>query len=177
MMPTRSFDFFCTPEELSKALVETLGSSADVSFFVENQKYGWPLKQVRLKDAIVDQSKLLWAEAGSHVPDSFLGLVRIRFPYYRDKALCMSSIAIKTDGDVRGQKRGVQLYERLRKSVRRWLKRGLWGVNIESGGEHFYNDLYVSDGAIHEYQSGWVLMPEAGDGLVRFEYRARDSVR
>ena len=169
-MRTRSFDFFCTPEELSEILIRVSEDLADVSFFTEGPKGDLPLKHVGLREVVSDWPKVLWANTGKAEPKSFLGLVRVRPPRYRGRALCMASFAIKAEIDK--DKENVGLYERLKRIMRLRLKPGLWGVNTKYGGERFYRDIYISDGAIDEFRSRSELAPEAGDGFVRFYYRS-----
>lgn len=169
-MPTRSFDFFCLPDEALHALGETIPDTSVVSLYTEGARGGLPLKLVRPEE-LAHPPKVLWANVGKNEPRSFLGLVRICLPRYEENMLCMGSIAIKAEGDQNDIPANLKLYEQVKKAFRQRLKPGLWGINRKYGGEHFYKNLYISEGAVAQFRGGRELAPEAGDGFVRFEYR------
>ena len=130
---------------------------------------------VSLEILALNGPAVLWTGVEGNVPKSFLGLVRICLPRYRENLLCMASIDIKFEGDERRFAPNLKLYERLKKVLKRGLVPGLWGVNRKYGGEHFYRNLHISEGAIAQFRSGRELAPELGGGFVRFEYRDPDA--
>jgi len=87
----------------------------------------------------------------------------------------MASISIKVDAADSDSKANIALYRTLKRALAKNLKCGLWGINTKYGGEHFYKDICISDGAISEFHAGHELAPEGGDGFVRFEYRTAAS--
>lgn len=138
-------------------------------FFVESTK--GDLERASVEDMAIRTAKVLWATADGSQPTTFLGLVRIMQPRYKENLLCMASIGMKVDAADTGSKRNIDLYRALKGELGKHLRRGVWGVNTKFGGEHYYKDIGISDGAISEYRAGRELAPELGDGFVRFEYR------
>jgi hypothetical protein len=61
-----------------------------------------------------------------------------------------------------------RIYGRLRKALRSQLKQGVWGRNSDTGGEHFYKDILISDGAADAARKGLVLRTLLGGGFVTF---------
>ncbi len=177
MMRTRSFNFFCMPDELLVILSHCFEALDGVSMFIGGADGRLPLRRIDLEEVTVDQPRVLWMEAGKDQPESFLGLIRLSLPQFRNKALCMASIAIKADGKVERVNTNLKAYEILKSALRQKLSPGLWGVNRHTGGEHFYKDLYISAAAISQFRSGLELAPEGCDGFVRFEYRDYDTGR
>ena len=126
------------------------------------------------EDLSLVHANALWATANKKKPTTFLGLVQIIPPCYKDNLLCMASIAIKADASDDTSEANIRLYHHLKKSLKKGFRRGIWGINTKFGGEHFYKDMYISDGAISEFRKKYELAPENGDGFVRFEYRIGD---
>jgi hypothetical protein len=174
-MRTRSFSFFCVPEEMPGALAEAFERLDDMSIFTESDQGDLPLSRIGLEKMTADRPKVLWIAANGNQPESFLGLIRLFLPRYKNNALCMSSIAIKADSDDEKFALNLKLFEQLKKLLRQRLKPGLWGANTVYGGEHFYRNYYISDAAISQFRLGRELAPEGGDRFVRFEYRDHDT--
>jgi hypothetical protein len=174
-MATRSFDFFCVPEEAFDVLADALRDAPIALLYTEGPKGGLPLRRTSLDNAIANNHTVLWASAGDDEPTSFLGLVRIWLPRYRENLLCMASIGVKVGSDGEKFTANLKLYERLKKAFKQRLRAGIWGVNRKYGGEQFYKNYYISDGAIMQFRAGRELAPEGGDGFVRFEYRTGET--
>lgn len=165
MMQTKRFSFFCLPFEL----VETFcpRERACAKFFFENEKGTLCAAPVNY----LSTTRALWATVAEKKPKRLLGLLEIIPPRYKADLLCMASIAIKGDTQDETFRANVQLFRDVKKELERKFRRGVWGVNIRYGGEHYYNDIRISDGALAEHANGYLLAPEGGDGYVRFEYR------
>jgi len=60
------------------------------------------------------------------------------------------------------------LYRTIRKELTRCLKRGIWGRNSITGGEHFYKEILISKNVERAARAGLVLRTQLGDGFVTF---------
>jgi hypothetical protein len=168
---TKSFEFFCTLAEFSHSLNAVMPEFPNASLLVEESGSDWQLKRLGFAEADLGAYDHVWVNALHDIPDNFLGLVRIGIPKLTPNELQNASIAIKYYYNVAGHSDGVRFYDRCRKELKKSFKPGLWGINMLTGAEKFYRDLYISDGAIQESISGRRLVPEGGGGFVKFEYR------
>jgi hypothetical protein len=147
-------------------LVERVGFN--LAFYAEGPD-GSMLKMTSLETFAAGDGDILWINSGDEYPLSFLGIVQVVAPRIVRGDLRLASIAIK-DGHS-GNRENYRIYKYIVKFLKDKYRAGVWGVNEKSGGEAYYKDIYISDGAMAETANGVKLAPEGGGGFVRFELR------
>jgi hypothetical protein len=103
--------------------------------------------------------------------DSLANIAQIWFPIRVEGDLRMGEVGmLVTDSGLGPQMRELQeeIYRALRKELTARLKRGVWGRNSNTGGEHFYKDILISKDVEDAARKGLVLRPLLGDGFVTF---------
>jgi hypothetical protein len=103
--------------------------------------------------------------------DSPANIVQVSFPAEVEGELRMGEVGILiTDSALDSQMRDLyqSLYRTIRKEMTRCLKRGVWGRNSNTGREHFYKEILISEDVERAARSGLVLRTLLGDGFVRF---------
>ena len=102
---------------------------------------------------------------------SLADIVQVSFPASVEGELRMGEVGMLiADSELDSQMRDLQqsLYRTIRKELIRCLKRGVWGRNSNTGGEHFYKEILISKDVEHAARAGLVLRTQLGDGFVTF---------
>jgi hypothetical protein len=103
--------------------------------------------------------------------DSMANIVQVWFPMRVEGALRMGEVGmLVTDSELDSQMRKLQgeIYRALHKELSKRLKRGVWGRNSNTGGEHFYKDILISKEVETAARSGLILRSLMGDGFVTY---------
>ncbi len=103
--------------------------------------------------------------------DSLANIVQVWFPMRVESTLRMGEVGmLVTDSELDGRMRELQeeIYRTLRKELTRRFKRGVWGRNSNTGGEHFYKDILISKEVESAARAGLALRTQLGDGFVTF---------
>lgn len=103
--------------------------------------------------------------------ESLANIVQVSFPASVEGELRMGEVGMLiTDSGLDSRMRDLQqnLYRAIRKELTRRLKRGVWGRNSNTGGEHFYKEILISKDVERAARVGLVLRTQLGDGFVTF---------
>lgn len=103
--------------------------------------------------------------------DPLANIVQVWFPVRVEGDLRMGEVGmLVTDSELDSQMRELQgdIYRALRKELTSRFKRGVWGRNSNTGGEHFYKDILISKDVENAARNGLILRSQLGDGFVTY---------
>jgi hypothetical protein len=103
--------------------------------------------------------------------DSLANIVQLWFPLRVEGDLRMGEVGMliaDSELDSRLCELQGRIYDELRKELASRFKRGVWGRNSNTGGEHFYKEILISKDIENAARAGLVLRPQLGDGFVTF---------
>ena len=166
--------FFCYPQEL-KAILDVVFAKNGVELCVATKRGDrWFFREASAETS-PDRPPVFYV----HHPDmtkedgldSLANIVQIWLPALMGGDLRMGEVGMLiTDSELDGRVRELQgeIYSVLRKELTSRFKRGVWGRNSNTGGEHFYKDILISKAAEDAARAGLILKPQLGDGFVTY---------
>ena len=183
-MPTKNFQFFALPEEMSQ-LLHVLTAAEDFWFVaLENDSY----RQVKLEELTGTSSESIerlfiatappsddQLNASEIVPAKF-GWLQIDIPKQSGQQLFLADFAMKSDWydekskNVVVNKQLAPVYRRLRSRLRDSLGSPVWACNVKTGGKSSYSDMGITRGAAQWEKEGGELR-QFGVENVRFSAR------
>jgi hypothetical protein len=172
---SKGLSFFCEPEELKPVLEAVLSRTGTRLCRAEKREGRWFLHEVAGPEASRKGIPQFYACPPAMITggslDSLANIAQIWFPIRVEGDLRMGEVGmLVTDSGLGPQMRELQeeIYRALRKELTARLKRGVWGRNSNTGGEHFYKDILISKDVEDAARKGLVLRPLLGDGFVTF---------
>jgi hypothetical protein len=166
--------FFCLPEELANLLDPILAKAGAQLCIAEERGSRHYFRAFSAEDLnrVVPQFYVCtpaMAATGGLV--SLANLVEAWFPVFKDRRLRMGRVALlAAESELSEEQRKLQeeFYRDARKALTTNFRRGVLGKSSKTGGEHFYEDILISDRAASAYAEGVVLASLLGDGFVTF---------
>lgn len=172
---SKGLSFFCEPEELKPVLEAVLSRTGTRLCRAEKREGRWVLHEVAEPEASRKGIPQFYACPPAMITggslDSLANIAQIWFPMRVEGDLRMGEVGmLVADSGLEHQMRELQeeIYRALRKELTARLKRGVWGRNSNTGGEHFYKDILISKNVEDAARKGLVLRPLLGDGFVTF---------
>ena len=172
---SKALSFFADPGELNP-IVEAVLSAAGARLCRAHKREGrWVFQEVQSDDTHTSAVPQFYACLPGMIKevglDSLANLVQVWFPKRIGSDLCMGEVGMliaDSELDARLCQLQARIYGELRKELTSRFKRGVWGRNSNTGGEHFYKDILISKDIETATRSGLILRPQLGDGFVTF---------
>lgn len=172
---SKGLRFFCFPDEL-RAVLEPVLAARHVSLCIADKRQN---RYFFREAASIEAEARRYSEFYPCHPamikegglDSMANIVQVWFPMRVEGALRMGEVGmLVTDSELDSQMRKLQgeIYRALHKELSKRLKRGVWGRNSNTGGEHFYKDILISKEVETAARSGLILRSLMGDGFVTY---------
>jgi hypothetical protein len=176
---SKGVSFYCHPEELI-AIVEPILSKAGMQLCTTRKHADRELPIALSSPASAKSTYPRFYVCSPAMSEgsglrTLAGIVQIWFPEIVEGSLRMGEIGmLVAESELDGQLQNLQetLYRTLRKALVGAFRRGVWGRNSKTGGEHFYRDILISQRAVGMYSDGIVLATQLGDGFVTFHVQA-----
>ena len=172
---SKGLSFFSDPGELEPILDAVLSRAGARLCRAEKRDGRWFFLEVAppgaSKNAVPQFYVCLPAMVKEHGLDSLANIVQVWFPTRGEGDLRMGEVGMLiADSELNGRLRELQgtIYGELRKELLKCFKRGVWGRNSNTGGEHFYKEILISKGVESAARAGLILRPQLGDGFVTF---------
>jgi hypothetical protein len=172
---SKGLSFFSDPGELRPILEAVLSKTGTRLCRAEERDDRWFFREVRTPEVEADVRPKFYVchpamrkEGGL---DSLANIVQVWYPIRVGGDLRMGEVGmLVTESELDNQMRELQgeIYRALRKELTTRFKRGVWGRNSNTGGEHFYKDILISRDVESAARAGLVLRPQLGDGFVTF---------
>lgn len=167
--------FFCLPEELP-SLLEPILAKSEAQLCVAKEKGGrYYFRRALFPEDLQAVDPQFYTcvptMTGARGLDSLANLVQVWFPVLSGVGLRMGRIAmLVTESGLSAELRKLQeeIYRDSRKALMKNFRRGVLGRNSKTGGEHFYNNIFISERAARAYEDGVVLATLMGDGFVTY---------
>ena len=167
--------FFSEPEELKPILEAVLSKTGTGLCRAKKRENRWFFSEVMTPEVEAGARPRFYACHPAMIKegslDSLANIVQVWFPVRVEGDLRMGEVGmLVTDSELDVQMRELQreIYRALRKELAGRFKRGVWGRNSNTGGEHFYKDILISKGVEDAARNGLILRPLLGDGFVTF---------
>lgn len=157
---SKSVRFFCKPEELVEIVVKAGSSSEFRICRAEERKSRWYFQEVRIADIDMHCAPLFLYPAHLDQGDglrSRANIVNVWFPVRTDGDLRMGEVGLLIgESDLSDSMRKAQgrVFRELRAELAGRLKRGAWARNTNTGGQSYYEDIYISGGVEAAARSG-----------------------
>jgi hypothetical protein len=182
MNNSKGVRFFCHPEELQTILDPVLSKTGTQLCIVERRGD----REFLIESSSARATKSTYPKFYVCSPAMISGsglrtladVVQIWFPAVIDGSLRMGEIGMLVDEselDAGLQKLQNTVYRALRKVLVDTFRKGVWGRNAKTGGEHFYSDILISDRAMRMHADGIVLATQMGDGFVTYHVETRKA--
>lgn len=173
---SKELTFFCLPEELQAILTPMLARTGGRLCTATERKAGhYQFKDVFFPEAlnVINPQSYICFSTMLATEDfaSLVGIVQVWFPVLRGERLRMGRVAmLVAESELTTDLRETQeeFFREIRKALTKRFRRGVLGRNSKTGGEHFYNDILISERAARAYADGTVLATLMGDGFVTF---------
>jgi hypothetical protein len=172
---SKAFRFFCEPEELQEIVQAVLSRTGTRLCRAQKREGRWTFREIASREANERDFPQFYACDPAMVKqgslDSLANIVQVWFPMRVETTLRMGEVGmLVTDSELDSPMRTLQgeIYRALRKELTRRFKRGVWGRNSNTGGEHFYKDILISKEVESAARAGLVLRTQLGDGFVTF---------
>lgn len=166
--------FFCYPQELKNILDAVLAKNGVGLCVAMEQDGRWSFREAEA-EAKPSRPPVFYVYHSGMMKDtgldSLANIVQIWFPMRVDGDLRMGEVGMMiTESDLDGGVQALQgrVYDALHKELVNRFKRGVWGRNSNTGGEHFYKDILISRDVENAARAGLVLRPQLGDGFVTY---------
>lgn len=167
--------FFCNPDELKTVLEPVLAESGARLCIAEKRGKRWFLVDGAPPETTKARYPKFYpchpAMTSAEGLDSLANIVQVWYPVLEESRLRMGEIGmLVTDSELPAKLRELQedIYRETRKVLTKSFRRGVWARNSNTGGEHFYRDILISEGAVRAYDQGMVLATQMGDGFVTY---------
>jgi len=174
--------FFCLPEELPTLLQPILAKGGAQLCVVKEKGGRYHFRRALLPEDLEAADQQFYTcvptMAAAYGLESLANLVQVWFPVLKDNRLRMGRIAmLVTESELEPEvcKLQEEIYRDVRKALMKNFGRGVLGRNSKTGGEHFYNDILISERAARAYAGGTVLATLMGDGFVTYHVRSSDA--
>jgi|SRR6185437_15408344 len=172
---SKELSFFSDPDEL-KTVLEAVLSGVGARLCRADKREGrWFLRDIaspEVEKSAVAQFYVCFPEMIKEDGiGSLANIVQVWFPARAEGELRMGEVGmLVADSELDGRLCELQgeIYHRLRKELISRFKRGVWGRNSNTGGEHFYKEILISKDIESAARAGLVLRPQLGDGFVTF---------
>lgn len=166
-MASRSLRFFVTPDEFSTWLAE-LAAKEGLSFWMRTppEHHG---RELSLEQAMTASTwRFYIGDRGAEVTDggelnpTEAGLVAVNRPELDGEVLFLAELSARSDwrderGRARECKRGLELFAKLGKSIKRKLGSPVWARAVTGGEARAYRDVHFSEGAAKWAREGGQL--------------------
>lgn len=179
---SKSLSFFCYPEELAAVLEPVLVKSGMRWCIAEKRNDRYVFREASIPEAEKAKSRHVYACHPSMVKagglDSLANVVQVWVPVPEKGRLRMGEIGMLiTESELSEEHRKLEeeIYRNARKALTKSFGRGVLGRNSKTGGEHFYNDILISERAARANADGTVLASLMGDGFVTFYAKSVDA--
>jgi hypothetical protein len=167
--------FFCLPDELTSLLTPIL-VKAGVQLCVATKLNGfYHFRTLQLPEDLraVDPQFYVGTREllGPPTVSSLANLVEVWFPAFTSRTLRMGRIAmLMTESELPQSHRDLYqgIYRDAREAITKSFSRGVVGKNSKTGGQHFYEDIFISEGARCAHREGVALASLMGDGYVTY---------
>jgi hypothetical protein len=177
---TKSLSFFCFPTEL-QLIVETVTSEFGMQLCSAEKRSGrWYLCAISFMQALESRRPECYLCSPEMIePDGLESLaykVQVWLPVLTESSLQMGVVSLLVDQRSESDK---QLHLRQLNAFRRLgtllsdFQRGVSARNSNTGAEHYYKDILISDAVAEANAKGLVLAPQLGGGFVTYSATGR----
>ncbi len=172
---SKELSFFSDPGELKPILEAVLSATGARLCRTEKREGRWFFREAASPEVSKNGVPQFYVCHPAMIKEGGLGslanIVQVWFPMRVEGELRMGEVGmLVADSELDSQMRELQgeVYRALRKELTGRFKKGVWGRNSNTRGEHFYKDILISKDVENAARSGLVLRPQLGDGFVTF---------